>query len=156
MRFSLILRQRYLRALPGSKLSLPGTPAIPHYFTTGTVVGNNGDGTATATLAGAESTVVLPYHGSYSPQQGDVVRVLRYGGSGEILDKFATTPLAPISALPNPPVQVQAAATLYSGIGAPTFSANAGDRYYRIDTPGTSGQREYICTGGTSWTALTI
>jgi hypothetical protein len=41
------------------------------------------------------------------------------------------------------------------GVGAPTFSGGSGDRYKRSDTPGTAGQRDYICTGGTSWTALT-
>lgn len=47
-----------------------------------------------------------------------------------------------------------AAATLYSGSGAPTLSATSGDFYLRTDTPGTANQRLYACTGTTNWTAL--
>jgi hypothetical protein len=46
--------------------------------------------------------------------------------------------------------------TYYNGTGAPTFSATAGDRYHRLDTSTTANQREYICTGSTSWTALSF
>lgn len=46
---------------------------------------------------------------------------------------------------------------LYGGSGAPAFAALAGDRYQRTDTPTTPAQREYICTGGSTWVdALTI
>lgn len=42
-------------------------------------------------------------------------------------------------------------ARVFSGSGAPTFSAIAGDYYLRTDTPGTPAQRLYICTGTTNW-----
>jgi hypothetical protein len=32
----------------------------------------------------------------------------------------------------------------------------AGDYWFRTDTPATANQRIYICTGGTSWTALAV
>ncbi len=46
------------------------------------------------------------------------------------------------------------ASTLYSGSGAPTISGVSGDYYFRTDTPTTSLQRIYVCTGGTTWTGI--
>lgn len=43
---------------------------------------------------------------------------------------------------------------LWGGSGAPSFSATAGDYFFRSDTPSTSNQRIYVCTGGTSWTGI--
>jgi hypothetical protein len=40
---------------------------------------------------------------------------------------------------------------LKAGSGLPTFSGTAGDYYFRTDTPSTSAQRLYICTGTTNW-----
>lgn len=46
-------------------------------------------------------------------------------------------------------------AHLYSGSGAPTISAVAGDYYLRTDTPTVAGQRLYICTAdGANWTGF--
>ena len=43
-----------------------------------------------------------------------------------------------------------------SGPGTPNGNiiGLAGDFWFRTDTPATANQRIYICTGGTSWTAL--
>lgn len=43
---------------------------------------------------------------------------------------------------------------LWGGSGAPSFSATAGDYFFRTDTPSTGNQRLYVCTGGTSWTGI--
>lgn len=43
---------------------------------------------------------------------------------------------------------------LFQGSGAPSISGTAGDYYFRTDTPSTSNQRIYVCTGTTNWTAL--
>jgi hypothetical protein len=43
---------------------------------------------------------------------------------------------------------------IYFGSGAPTVSAAKGSLYLRSDGTGT-GDRAYICTGTTNWTALT-
>jgi hypothetical protein len=50
-------------------------------------------------------------------------------------------------------VQVSGASKVYSGSGAPTISAAAGDYYFRTDTPATPGQQLYVCNGATSWAA---
>jgi len=50
---------------------------------------------------------------------------------------------------------ISGAATLYSGTGTPTISANKGDLYIRTDTPGTANQRLYINTAtGSSWSGI--
>lgn len=43
---------------------------------------------------------------------------------------------------------------IYSGSGAPTLSAVSGDCYLRTDTPTTTNQRLYVCTGTTNWTGI--
>ena len=43
---------------------------------------------------------------------------------------------------------------IWGGSGAPSFSATAGDYFFRSDTPSTSNQRLYVCTGGSSWTGI--
>lgn len=43
---------------------------------------------------------------------------------------------------------------VYSGSGAPSISGTAGDYYFRTDTPTTSTQRVYVCTGGTTWVPI--
>jgi hypothetical protein len=48
-----------------------------------------------------------------------------------------------------------AGSSLYSGSGAPSIiSGNSGDYYFRTDTPTTTMQRVYVCTGGTAWTPI--
>jgi hypothetical protein len=54
----------------------------------------------------------------------------------------------------RPGTSTGAGARIYSGSGAPTLSAIAGDFYFRTDTPGTGNQRLYVCTGGSSWTGI--
>jgi hypothetical protein len=69
---------------------------------------------------------------------------------------------------PTPPVTVAAAQgarltngsfvgpTVWGGSGVPAAALGAnGDIYHRNDTPGTSGQRQYVKSAG-SWTALSI
>lgn len=43
---------------------------------------------------------------------------------------------------------------IFSGTGAPTISASAGDFYFRKDTPTVTGQRLYVCEGGTTWSPV--
>jgi hypothetical protein len=51
-------------------------------------------------------------------------------------------------------ITVSNATTIVSGMGAPTASRNAGDYYFRIDTPTISMQRLYVCRGSTSWSPI--
>ncbi len=66
----------------------------------------------------------------------------------------ATVEISPANGAVRPGTTAGRGAQIFSGSGAPTVSATAGDIYFRTDTPGVANQRVYICTGGTSWTGI--
>ena len=57
------------------------------------------------------------------------------------------------------PIQLNQAANLSSGTGAPTIAGTAGDFFFRTDTPSTANQRIYVCTvtgaaGAATWVGI--
>jgi hypothetical protein len=57
------------------------------------------------------------------------------------------------------PIQLNQAANLSSGTGAPTIAGTAGDFFFRTDTPTTADQRIYVCTvtgaaGAATWVGI--
>ncbi|MHB1519325.1 MAG: hypothetical protein ACYCVN_12325 [Acidimicrobiales bacterium] len=73
-------------------------------------------------------------------------------GNGQV----GLSPPSTVVGLAPPP---NTAATLSSGSGAPAISGNAGDLFFRIDTPTVAGQRIYICTvagaaGAATWLGI--
>lgn len=86
---------------------------------------------------------------------------LRFEHINGVLDRWysdaygtITAEISGASGYVRPGTSVGAGARIYSGSGAPTLSATAGDFYFRTDTPGTVNQRLYVCAGGTSWTGI--
>lgn len=56
-------------------------------------------------------------------------------------------------------LQLGGAATFSSGSGTPTIAGATGDYFFRTDTPGTTGQRIYVCTvagaaGASTWLGI--
>ena len=43
---------------------------------------------------------------------------------------------------------------IYTGTGAPTFTAVKGSYYFRTDTPTVANQRIYVNTTGSAWTGI--
>jgi hypothetical protein len=87
--FNRVQWSRLLRSQAGASSNLPNVPSPP-YWTTGVIGVNNGNGICSVYLGGSPTPVNLPYLNSYTPQQGDRVRVLRDKGGGEIHGAYAS------------------------------------------------------------------
>ncbi len=104
------------------------------------------------------------YDASYTPAMGDVVLVRR-GTAHSRSDRYVIgKPAGSTSPYPLPLGSINGAGAFISGPSAlwggsgvpPTSLGSGGDYFFRTDTPGTAGQRLYVKTAPSTWTATAL
>ena len=103
------------------------------------------------TAALSQTAKFLPNGASWN-RTGGATFIDQLGGA-------STTERARLRAPAGLGIQINLAATMSSGTGAPAIQGALGDLYIRTDTPSTANQRIYVCTtagaaGAAVWTGI--